>query len=103
MANKSIAEKVRAREKITPEEFQKLLENVDWEAHNRRVVWALNEPRCACNNCYDSWFKWGEEVYKDMPEQFEKEKKEALIHLKNKQESIALREKSRYFPIYRYA
>jgi len=95
MAEKSIAEKVRDKEPITSEEFQKLLSKVDWKNHAERVTWALNEPRCNCDSCYENWFKWGQEVYKDQSDIFEERRKEALSHLRNKQQSRKLAEKVR--------
>jgi len=100
---KVIAEKVKKKQPITREEFQALLDNVDWKAHDQRVVWALNEPRCSCNSCYDYWFKWGREAYKDNLKDYEERKNEALIHLRNKQVAIAEREKSGHPIIYRCA
>jgi len=38
MADKSIAEKIRAREPITREEFQSLVKKTDWNDYARRVA-----------------------------------------------------------------
>ncbi len=95
MTGKTIAEKVRDKEQITSEEFQKLLDKTDWKNYEERVVWHLNEPRCRCDSCYEGWFEWGREVYKNNPQQFEEEKQLALKNLRNKKESRRLDEEQR--------
>lgn len=70
--------------RTTFEDLQGAMENIDWEAHRRKVEWGLSEPFCSCNRHYNSWLEWGKEPYENNPQTYEKRKREALIHLESK-------------------
>lgn len=86
-------EKKLKRDKISAKDIQKMLDNIDWENHDRRVVWSLNEPRCSCDSCYNWWLESGREFYKDDVKLYEKLRKESLERKEQKQISQRLREK----------
>lgn len=65
--------------------LERALKNFDWDAHEKRVGWSLDEPLCCCDDCYSRWLELGKELYKNNTPAYEERKQQALSHLRNKQ------------------